>query len=70
MGQGSYQQQWHAQSPDQRRQIPSALTVPLHGVGAGEEAELLEDLEGETVMVERVEAVLLLLLVAGAVTVT
>jgi hypothetical protein len=46
------------------------LTVPLHGVGAGEEAELLEDLEGETVMVERVEAVLLLLLVAGAVTVT
>jgi hypothetical protein len=39
----------------------------LHGVGAGEEAELLEDLDGETVMVERVEAVLLL--VAGAVTV-
>ena len=48
-------------------QTPRALTVPLQGTGEvvadEEEAEALEDLEGETVMVERVEAVLL---VAGA----
>ena len=52
------------------------MTVPLQvdvEGGADEEAEPLEDLDDEIVMVERVEAsaaVLLLLLVAGAVTVT
>ena len=64
------------QSPDQRTQSPRPLTVPLQVEvegGADEEAEPLEDLDDEIVMVERVEAsaaVLLLLLVAGAVTVT
>ena len=66
----------YIKSPDQRIQSPRPLTVPLQvdvEGGADEEAGPLEDLDDEIVMVERVEAsaaVLLLLLVAGAVTVT
>jgi hypothetical protein len=55
------------QSPNQRRQIPRALTMPLQvevEVVEDVEAKPLEDLDDEMVMVERVEggaAVLLVL---------
>jgi len=61
----------------QRTQSPARLTVPRQGVADAvgavlvDDAEPLEDLEDETVMVERVEAgAAVLLLVAAAVTVT